>query len=118
MKGVTLSCNRENVVWQSKNGTWNRGFFDYYDVNTDDPDWDYEWDVEYDMDTFNWVSTGHQTKEMAHASWDGSNPGGSWVIWYSPETAQECDEYDAMAKTYKEKYEAQQRRYRNVSYRR
>lgn len=71
-----MSCNRENIIWQSRDGTWNRAFYECYPVgDRNDPDWDYEWDVEY-TDEFDWVSVGHSTEDGAHASWDGSNPGG------------------------------------------
>lgn len=38
-----MSVNRENVIWQSADGTWNRGFYAY-----DTWGEDHEWDVEYD----------------------------------------------------------------------
>lgn len=89
-----MSCNRENVIWKSKNGTWNRAFYDFYDVgDPSDPDWDYEWDVEY-TDDFNWASVGHATEEAAHRSWDGSNPG-SYTLIEDP--GDETDELDAKA---------------------
>lgn len=91
-----MSCNRENVTWVSRDGTWNRGFFEYYSINTDDPDWDYEWDVEYDHSRFDWVSVGHATEEAASASWDGANPGGS-NVYATPSEA--TDRFDEMAAT-------------------
>lgn len=90
-----MSCNRENVTWQSKDGTWNRAFWSYYSVNEDDEDWDYEWDVEYE-DYFNWVSTGHATQESAYQSWDGANPGGSHIYTYDKDPTH-CDKLDALA---------------------
>jgi len=88
-----MSFNRENVIWQSPDGTWSRGF---YEVVWTDPEGDPEWDVEYGSD-FEWVSTGHPTEEAAHDSWDGSNPGGSWTQTYSPESASECARLDEKA---------------------
>ena len=86
-----MSFNRENVIWESADGTWNRGFFRVRWTG-DDP----EWDVEYDYDSFEWVSTGHADERSAHNSWHGSNPGGYDLIAYdnNPEW---CDEYDEMA---------------------
>lgn len=92
-----MSVNRENVIWKSKDGTWNRGFFDYWNVNEDDPDWDFEWDVEYEMSRFNWVSTGHATEEAARHSWDGANPGSSQTFDRRRGQAKTCDEFDRMA---------------------
>lgn len=72
-----MSWHRENVVWPSPDGTWNRGFYASYPTgNVDDEDYDPEWDVEY-HDWFDWVSTGHATRDGALRSWRGANPGGS-----------------------------------------
>ncbi|KQO98820.1 hypothetical protein [Leifsonia sp. Leaf264] len=77
-----MSFNRENVIWQSPDGTWNRGF---YTANThdayDDEDYDPEWDVDYEWSSFQWVSTGHPSQEAAHDAWRGSNPGGHNVVY-------------------------------------
>lgn len=104
-----MGVNRENVVWQSEDGTWNRAFWDFYPVNQDDEDWDYEWDVEY-TDEFNWVSTGHTTLEAALASWTGSNPYGHDEVAYTPETAARCTRLDAKARAFLEQ-ERGRRRY-------
>ena len=92
-----MSVNRENVIWQSPDGTWNRGFYAYYNVNEDDPDWDYEWDVEY-CDDFDWISLGHATKEAAYESWDGANPGGSWTVKYDPENPEQTERFEQKAR--------------------
>lgn len=79
-----MSTNRENVIWQSADGTWNRGFYDFYETGDwSDPDYDHEWDVEYTQD-FSWVSTGHPSMEAAERSWRGSNPGGWSEYPYDP----------------------------------
>lgn len=91
-----MSCNRENVLWQSKDGTWNRAFYECFDVgDPDDEDWDYEWDVEYGED-FEWLSLGQATKDAAMNAWDGSNPGGWDECAYAGHPA-ECDRYDVKA---------------------
>ena len=89
-----MSTNRENVIWKSRDGTWNRGFYDFYQTGED-----YEWDVEYDHSSFMWASTGHATKEQANAAWTGSNPGGCWNFDTPNE---ETDRLDAMAAAYLE----------------
>lgn len=69
-----MSTGHENVVWQSSDGTWSRGFYlaqRYYGDDDSDPE------VEYDQNEFEWVSTGHPTEQAAHASWRGANPGHS-----------------------------------------
>jgi hypothetical protein len=82
-----VSYNRENTVWQSRDGSWNVGFYDYVSTGSyDDEDFDPEWDVEY-LDNFSWVSADHPTQESASNAWDGANPGGSSIIPYSEETS-------------------------------
>lgn len=96
-----MSCNRENVIWKSRNGTWNRGFFDFYQTGDD-----HEWDVEYDHGRFNWVSLGHATEKAADLSWDGTNPGGV-VIHHEPSAT--TDRFDAMAEATKKEMDAIER---------
>lgn len=109
-----MSCNRENVIWQSENGTWNRAFYAYYDVNTDSDDFDYEWDVEY-TDDFNWVVTGLASEDAADNAWSGANPGGYSVIAFSPDTARTCAQLDAKASAFKEREKAERAKYRATS---
>lgn len=92
-----MSVHRENITWKSRNGTWNRGFYDFT-YNDHDEDFDPEWDVEYDYDRFNWVSTGHATQEAADRAWNGANPGSGNVI---DEPSAETDRLDAMAAAFK-----------------
>lgn len=76
-----MSYHRENVTWQSADGTWNRGFYETYSTGwSDDDEYDSEWDDECNMDAFDWVSTGHTTEEGARRAWDGANPGGTTII--------------------------------------
>lgn len=98
-----MSCNREHVIWQSKNRSWNIGFFQFVNVNTHDPDWDYEWDVEYLYDEFFWVSTGHSSPETAFAAWRGANPGYVDSALAYQDNAGNCDHYDSMAQEAKRK---------------
>lgn len=91
-----MSVNRENVVWQSKDGSWNIGFYAYEEINPDSPDFDYEWDVEYDFSRFFWASTGHRSMEDAIRSWGGANPGGHTEVAYSRKTAKQCTKLDEM----------------------
>lgn len=96
-----MSVNRENVVWQSENGTWGRGFYDYYNTKSyDDDDYDFEWDVDYNYDTFTWVSVGHATEDEARAAWQGANPGGSETVEYggtNPSGELLAPQFDEMA---------------------
>lgn len=94
-----MSFHRENVIWQSADGTWSRGFFQTYDSGPADEDWDPEWDVEYDFDELQWVSTGHASEEAAARSWNGANPGGHDLVAFrdDAEGRRRADEYDDMA---------------------
>lgn len=89
-----MSRWHENVVWQSKDGTWSRGFNEV-SSRPDDPD--DEWGVEFDDNTFEWVSSGHATADAAYASWDGVNPGGSSEIRHSSERPKDTLRLDVMA---------------------
>lgn len=97
-----MSKNRENVIWQSADGTWGRGFFETYATKDwSDDDYDDEWDVDYHYDTFSWVSVGHPTEQSALASWDGANPGGCTSYEYGqgewPEDPPVASKFDEMA---------------------
>lgn len=93
-----MSYNRENVVWQSQNGTWNIGFFATIQTNFND-DYDDDWDVEYLWDEFEWASTGHSTSTEATNAWYGVNPGGCNILPYQ-ENNQQAEKYDLMAAYY------------------
>jgi len=93
-----MSFNRENVIWQSQNGTWSIGFFT---VDWVDYDGDPEWDVEYDFSSFEWVSTGHRSWQQARQAWHGANPGGSSIEHYSPQG--QSDHYDEMAREFRKR---------------
>jgi len=86
-----MSFNRENVTWQSEDGTWSIGFWEVLWTG-EDP----EWDVEYGS-RFGWASTGHPTAEAARDAWTGANPGGGGVTPFCEAFAEECRRYDALA---------------------
>lgn len=92
-----MSKNRENVTWQSKDGSWNIGFYDYHEVRgDDDEDYDSEWDVEY-TDDFHWVSAGHPSAASAQRAWRGASPGGGEEMSYNEATKDRSETYDDMA---------------------
>jgi hypothetical protein len=92
MLEADMSCNRENVIWKRRDGTWGRGFFDFYQTGED-----HEWDVEYDYSAFNWASVGHPTQEAANAAWTGANPSGSTTY---EEPSEETDRFDSLAEKF------------------
>jgi len=111
-----MSLNRENIIWPSKDGTWNRAFYDFTPEDWKD-DYDYEWDVDYDFSRFNWVCTGLPTQEAAEEAWDGANPGGYEIIEKYHGNAKECRRLDKMAATFKKeaRKERSARPYQSVS---
>ncbi|MEU1307883.1 hypothetical protein ABZ419_03150 [Streptomyces cinnamoneus] len=96
-----MSLNRENVTWQSQDGTWNNGFYDWVATNADDEDHDPEWDVEY-LDAFNWVTAGHPAERAAlnAALKEHPNPGSTVIVSWSPERAEEIAHYEQLAADY------------------
>lgn len=96
-----MSKTRENVTWQSPDGTWNRGFYVCYDTGDyNDPDFDSEWDVDYHYDAFEWVSAGHATSDAADKAWGGANPGVRRIVTLDPSNAQsvqQAEDFDNMA---------------------
>lgn len=88
-----MSFNRENVIWQSRDGTWNRGFYEVIWMGEGDP----EWDVEYG-NGFEWVKTGLASEQAAVGAWTGANPSGYTVIEFNEANAAGCDQLDEVAR--------------------
>ncbi len=76
-----MSFHRENIIWQSADGTWSRGFYECHESygghgdDDDEDSFDPEWDVEYDYGALEQVSCGHPSEDAAFQSWRGANPG-------------------------------------------
>ncbi|MEV7891591.1 hypothetical protein ACWD3I_25040 [Streptomyces sp. NPDC002817] len=100
-KGTPLSCNRENVIWESADGTWNIGFWRFdYAHHDDDEEFDPEWSVEYFDDAFWFCSTGHPTWEAALDDYldEEPNPGGTTIVRQSdPGNAKDIANYERLA---------------------
>lgn len=93
-----MSFHRENIVWQSADGTWSRGFYECHESGGyEDDDFDPEWDVEYDYDALEQVSCGHPSEDAALQSWRGANPGGATVLPYGSGSAAEVAQLDDLA---------------------
>lgn len=94
-----MSFNRENVTWQSKDGTWNMAFFRVTWEGSEADGYDPEWDVEYDYNEFD-LYVYATKKSSPDAAYEyvrdrTSNPGGSWVVSRQV-NAELCDKYDTM----------------------
>ncbi|MEU5385960.1 hypothetical protein [Kitasatospora cineracea] len=97
-----MSLNRENVTWQTENGTWSIGFYDYEEPCEPDEDYSYEWDVEYTRNRFGWLSTGHPDWGSAMAAYCeyNANPGGGTILRRTPDNAAEIARCEELAAAY------------------
>ena len=93
-----MSLNRENVTWQSADGKWNMGFYDYEYVNTESEDFDSEWDVEYNYDMFCCVIKNKLSPEDAYNSYvfNHANPGGTVIYDYTEENMNMIESFEAI----------------------
>lgn len=87
-----MSWNRENVMWQSPDGSWNRG---YWAVDYVDPNGDPEWDVEYSRDRFEELHRGLPSFDAAERI-DWKQGGG--VVEFTPKTEAQVERLEAAAK--------------------
>lgn len=98
-----MSKSRENVCWQSREGTWSVGFYDFdYTSDEQDPDFDDEWDVDF-HDRFRWASTGYASLDDATDASDAlgeANPGGGMIVRWSEQAADQIAELDRRARQY------------------
>lgn len=95
-----MSYHWENVIWQSKDGSWNRGFYKRISMapmgGHYDEEYDSEWDDDFDFGTFDYAKTGFPS-ETAAANWQpGANPGGFEVVPYRG-NSKECKALDQLA---------------------
>lgn len=107
-----MSVNRENTTWQSANGFWNIGFYEFVETGSgEDEDFDFEWDVEYSYDAFWFASTGHRTPGEAYEAYrrEHANPGTTTILEYTASNRDEIDRLEAMAKTLSQKRAALQK---------
>lgn len=99
-----MSYNWDNVTWQSKDRSWNRGFFKRISMADhpgawEDPDagYDPEWDDDFDHSHFALVNTGFATEEEANdSSGPCGNPGWSTSMKYWG-NAKACQALDKLA---------------------
>lgn len=91
-----MSYYRLNVIWQSKDGSWSRGFFKRMPGNTTDPEYCEEWDAEFSDDEFDYLKTGIRTREAAEDWCPTANPGTFTLIPYRG-NSKSCKELDQLA---------------------
>lgn len=94
-----MSFNRENITWESADGTWNLAFFQTLWVGREADGFDPEWDVQYDYSEFDVYvyATKQATPDAAyeHILRYTSNPGGTNLVSRVMNT-EACEKYDAM----------------------
>lgn len=92
----------DNVIWQSKDGSWNRGYLKRIsgenNSHFEDEDYGYcsEWDDDFDSTEFDCVSTGLRTFDAALDYAPHGNPGTHTEIAYNG-NSRSCKELDLMA---------------------
>jgi len=86
-RGTKIVMSGENVIWESRTGTWSRGFFD---VTTESPE------PIYDYSAFRWVSGGHPSRDDAMLAGPETDPSDTFVLPYRGNSVQ-SRQYDRMA---------------------
>lgn len=90
-----MSFNRENVTFQTSDGKWNIGFWNFNETSSyTDENFDPEWDVEYTQDGFWFASVRHSTPEKAYEAYcrNHPNPAGTNIVHYEGNET-ECEQY-------------------------
>lgn len=88
-----------SIIFETSDGRWNVGFWEYYPTNLENPKVDTESDIEYSYDSFWFTSMGHDTPEEAHqasTSMNTSYDGGNIIHYIHNE--EECNMYEIYAK--------------------
>lgn len=91
-----MSCHWENVTWESKDGSWNRGYYKRISYGTFSPNYDSEWDDDFDFTDFDYVKVGLSSENEALDYKPHGNPGGTNVIPYRG-NSKECKDLDQLA---------------------
>lgn len=96
-----MSYHWENTIWQSKDGSWNRGYFKRISRSDspnawEDDSYDSEWDDDFDFSGFDYLQTGFRTLTDAQRWEPHGNPGGWDEITYAG-NSKECKHLDQLA---------------------
>jgi len=96
-----MSYHWENTIWQSKDGSWNRGFYHRISAagspgSWNDGDYDSEWDDEFDESYFDYARTGFRSEHDALLWEPAGNPGSASILSYRG-NSKECKELDQLA---------------------
>lgn len=93
-----MSDHWENVIWESKDGSWNRGYFERINAEStkESPEEGAEPSDEFDFSTFASVKTGFATEALAYAWMPFGNPRGAITYHYKGNSTI-CKDLDRMA---------------------
>lgn len=94
-----MSYHWENVIWQSKDGSWNRGFYERISMGSsrwDDENYDSEWDDDFNFESFDYLKTGFRSEEDA-ANWKPTGNPGSFSLMAYAGNSKECKALDQLA---------------------
>lgn len=96
-----MSYHWENTIWQSRDGSWNRGYFERINVsdsieNKEGKPYDPEWDDEFNFSKFADVKTGFPNESAAAAWTPYGNPRGA-IIYHYAGNSMICKDLDKMA---------------------
>lgn len=100
-----MSYHWENAIWQSKDGSWNRGYYKRISRADspnawEDEDYDSEWDDDFDFSAFSMVQTGMRSEEEAWGYEPQGNPGFAEVSNYK-DHSRTCKHLDELAHWFK-----------------
>lgn len=92
-----MSYHWENTIWESKDGSWNRGYFERIsNPYSSDSDYDSEWDDDFNFEAFDYVKTGFKTEAEALQYTPNGNPG-SWSTLHYAGNSKKCKYLDQLA---------------------
>lgn len=95
-QGDSVSFNWENVIWQSKDGSWNRAYFqNALAIGSDESYDEAKWNSNFSFDEFAVVRTGFRTREQAYQWEPYGDPGTTQVFWYHGNRFI-CEVFDSM----------------------
>jgi len=96
-----MSYHWENVIWQSKDGSWNRGYYKRISMASTggyyDEEYDSEWDDDFDFTGFDYLQTGFRSENDADRYQPHGNPGGATEVYPYKGNSKECKRLDQLA---------------------
>lgn len=98
-----MSYIPETVIWQSPNGLWNLGVYQYFSAVDEDAT------VDETLDSFQFVSQEHPSIKAAEASWKGVKNGDDFIIEYDMSTKEEINHLEELKNDFLSSHKKQKR---------